>query len=309
MSQLVNIDQTNLIIANIGATTKTLAQLNTDYPNAKMGQEVHSDTELYKKTSTGWIIMAGGAGLTRGTRQINISEWNAGGTEWAQYDKDVKTIYFFGTNASNDEFKFELESRYHEGLEPKPLKDHRYIFYNQSNKPIRIGMDTTGQQFAPYLVNPVSGENKFLLYPNETCVFLYDYYGDDLVLVSHVKNKDTRLTAAFTGTNANQSASFTPSVSGNYNILGGFLISKDSGWYTLFDFRKDSVSQLGWNRRCDDNPSNDAQGRQELIPINLVNVPLVAGSVYSLHVSMSTGVSTYNRLLGGQFSNLKIELA
>lgn len=48
MSQQVDISQVNLVIANIGATTKTITQLQTDYPNAKAGQEVHADTELYK---------------------------------------------------------------------------------------------------------------------------------------------------------------------------------------------------------------------------------------------------------------------
>ena len=305
MSQLVNIDQTDMIIANIGANTKTLAQLNTDYPNAKKGQEVHSDTELYKKTSTGWIIMTGENSGSFSQELFGTIGVNSNGSGVILEGSSLikrQTVVFDQASYSLSYFNLEL---YNEINENHVVRAKELILINQSNIPIRI-VPSQNPLDSDSIFYYGATYSEYYLYPKTSIKLMYDSIRN--VWLIDFNNNKTQ-TASFTGTNANQSASFTPSVSGNFNILGGFLISKDSGWYTLFDFRKDGVSQLGWNRRCDDNPSNDAQGRQELLPINLVNVPLIAGSIYSLHVSMSTGVSTYNRLLGGQFSNLKIELA
>ncbi|WP_421977137.1 hypothetical protein [Roseivirga seohaensis] len=57
MSQKIDIDQSNLVIAKLGATTKTKAQLVATYPTAKSGQFVLADTEVYQCVSAGvWKI-------------------------------------------------------------------------------------------------------------------------------------------------------------------------------------------------------------------------------------------------------------
>lgn len=62
MSPKPHISQINRVIAEIGATTKDLATLNVDYPNAQVGEVVFSDTERYEKTPTTWSITSNTAG-------------------------------------------------------------------------------------------------------------------------------------------------------------------------------------------------------------------------------------------------------
>jgi hypothetical protein len=47
MSQSIDIGQTNIVIANIGATVKTKPQLIADYPTAKVGQQIHGNNHIY----------------------------------------------------------------------------------------------------------------------------------------------------------------------------------------------------------------------------------------------------------------------
>ena len=65
MSTKPDISQLKIVLDHIGAATKTVAQLNADYPSAKAGQEVYSDTELYKCIGAGqWLILpVNGSGL------------------------------------------------------------------------------------------------------------------------------------------------------------------------------------------------------------------------------------------------------